>query len=208
MGESIQMSIRLKLCGAFVCFALGCFFAGRFALGGGYANGLATFFSGGLTAAVVVFGIEVRNSVSWLICAAIFTGLSIYSVFFETPGFDIERQQIQIKLLPIVLDATQTSGNPWGLSPTALKVAEAMGFACLIQGSTDTMSSIVAAQKAISFGPGMTMADAAVDTLEGKTTQDRCMDGFKKLYREKPLMFSSITRKYAKWLKSNGMVAQ
>ncbi|WP_148264764.1 hypothetical protein [Collimonas fungivorans] len=193
----MNLKLKLKASIALAIFLLGCYYCVGFIINGGYISAAAILLAGGLTATTVLFGWGIREWWPWYICAAISGGLSIFAVVFETRGFDIERQQIQSELVPIVVLAT-ANGNPWELSPTSRKVAEAMIFACAIQGSVDTLGSISAAQKAMYFGPGATMTDATIDALDGKTREDRCIDGLKKLYREKPLMFRDIVIEHAK----------
>lgn len=200
------MNLKLKASIALAMFLLGCYYGVGFIINGEYISAMAILLTGGLVATTVLFGWEVRDWWQWRICAAISGGLWIFAVVFETRGFDIERQQVQIALVPIMAFAT-TNGNPWELSPTSLRVAGAMTFACAIQGSVDTLESISAAQKAIYFGPGATMTDATIDALDGKTREDRCINGFKKLYKEKPLMFRDIVNEHAKWLKDNGVTS-
>ncbi|AXF09989.1 hypothetical protein CUJ91_18380 [Paraburkholderia graminis] len=172
-----------------------------------YVGAAATLLCGILVGAAVMLGfIDSLRSPWWDAGAALCTGLSIVSVFSETPGADLERQKVQLEIWH------QSMNIEFGLfgqvkGSSAFNVAARSAFrTCALQGTDDMMSTTVAAEKAIQLGPTSSLVDASVQSVSTDKSPPDCLSLFKVMYRENPSPFSTIVSEHGQWLRQHGVI--
>jgi len=111
--------------------------------------------------------------------------LGLYSVFSESPGFDLERQKAHIDALnafaKIDLRQCPTNNELYSLQKEGMK-------ACVLQNNTDQMRAVSDLQKARLLGPTSSFLDG-IRSAVIDDNKDWCAEIFKITYKLCPKAF-------------------
>jgi hypothetical protein len=197
------MKLRASL--SFAIILLVIYLGIRFAFEAHYGSALGIVLAGFLLVGMI-FNWPDMDFGSRGFLTALFSGVSLIAVVTEMSFFDSDKQAFETEMLVVV--ANSIPGNVWQLSQPALRMSEKMMMLCSSQPSLDAMHSLVAAEKAIYFGPGATVVDTTVDTFTGTAAKDYCMAGFSVLYKERPAMFTDVIKAHQKWFDNQKSIAE
>lgn len=189
---------------AALAVVLGISFAVKSFFSGSYFSAASFTAAGGLAAWGALLGFDGREMPIWIAGGALFTGLGICAAFFETPGLDMEKGALQLDITADLANASMPTFGPTKLSPKEVEIARITLIQCATQQEFDLMQSAIAAHKAIHLGPTATLADESMQTLAGSNREERCLSGFRILYKAAPSMFVMTVKNHELWLKKHG----
>ncbi|WP_353189889.1 hypothetical protein [Pandoraea pnomenusa] len=197
------MSFRAVI--AAMALLAGIIFTAKGLWNGTYGGAAGYFLAGMLAASATLFGRDICGTSLWRVGVALFTVLGLYSVLFETPGFDVEKGRFEIDVTAELIEASMPLGPPV-LAPKEREILRATLLECATQPEVDMMESAIAANKTVHLGPSATLVDSSIQTLSGSNREERCLSGFKILYKAAPGLFATTVKTHEAWLKKHGVL--
>ncbi|MGE8149800.1 hypothetical protein ACQKP5_00925 [Pseudomonas vancouverensis] len=183
-----------------VCFLTGVVLA---ALAGwdGRFWGAVGFFVAGIAVAITVIAWDFYSEpVFWFapILGAVLTIVSVADVFTSSHAVNYKETEAQDDFLNALIEL-QVDGSPMTAREKKL-VGEAFRV-CALQGNQDQLELVFSAQKAIYFGPALTL----VDGVNSEITEQhpvRCLDYYRELRKTRASLFTKMERRNS-WLLEN-----
>ncbi|WP_333986865.1 hypothetical protein [Burkholderia cepacia] len=194
------MRFTIKKFGVVVCAALGLVTAAFAMWHGHYWSAVGLLIAGLMMGTQCLLGFDcIKNTTLGFVGTILFVASSWAAVVTESPGFDIEGQTIKVAVAMAALKADAESH--WH-SPELQQAAKRAGMICMLEGGAlDQMDAVTAGGKAIYYGPGATLADAATGLTQRKPDEPDCLTTFRKLYAADPSVFQDITNEHKTWLR-------
>jgi len=166
-----------------------------------YISALLFFVLAIIVALIAVLGFRTTYEMPFFkeVTGFIILILGVYSVFFESPGFDSERQKAHIDafnaFVKLELRQCPTNSELYSLQNEGMK-------ACALQNNTDQMQAIIDLQKVRTLGPVSSFLDGLrAEVVE--SNQDWCAEAFKATYKLCPDAFITMSKDSKMILKKN-----
>ncbi|MEF9671911.1 hypothetical protein QNM99_03650 [Pseudomonas sp. PCH446] len=136
----------------------------------------------------------------WLapVCAAALTFFSVVDVFTSSHAVNFEEAEAQNDFLNVLIHLEA------GSSPLSAREKMLAGEAfnvCALQENQDQQELVLGAQKALYFGPALTLADGVNSALAGERPV-RCLDYYRELRKTQAQLFLRMEARYP-WLLAN-----
>ena len=183
---------KARIIFSIIIFFLGVFLSISQVLHQNYISALLFLVLSVIVTAIVLLGFFAAYEMPFFkeVAGSIILILGVWSVFFESPGFDVERQKAHIDALnsftKLELRQCPTNNELYSLQKEGIK-------ACALQNNEDQLQAVFDLQKARALGPGLSLLDSLRAEIV-EFNKDWCAEIFKVTYKICPEAFLTMTK--------------
>lgn len=189
MEPKVGFKWRSFLAGIVLAFSAG--FDGRY-------WGAAGCFAAGLALAFTILLYDGYVSLEFGIASVCAVALTLFSILETFTSSHLVNRQEGAAQAEFVSHLLRLEGGSAHLNATERKLVTEALRSCVTQGWRDGLDLTISAQKALYFGPALTLADEANAAFQDRRPL-RCLDYYRELRRTQPTLFMRMERRHP-WL--------